>query len=229
MMREMYRINDLEQRMGMAGFRPLDVMVTGVTGAGKSSTLNAVFEKEVAAVGYGAAPQTTETESYLLNDYFRLWDTPGLGDGVERDKIHTRKIIDLLYKDYMMDSGHYGFIDMALVLIEGSNRDMGTTYRLLNEIITPNFPVDRVLIAINQADAAMKGRHWDERNNRPDPVLQDYLEAQAESVRKRVKEATGVDVGRPVYYSAEKNYHMEELMDSVIDRIPIQRRIFRSQ
>lgn len=55
MMREMYRINDLEQRMGMAGFRPLDVMVTGVTGAGKSSTLNAVFEKEVAAVGYGAA------------------------------------------------------------------------------------------------------------------------------------------------------------------------------
>ena len=31
------------------GINPLDIVVTGVTGAGKSSTLNAIFQKEVAS------------------------------------------------------------------------------------------------------------------------------------------------------------------------------------
>lgn len=35
---------------------------------------------------------------------------------------------------------------------------MGTTYRLLNEVIVPNFQKERILVAINQADMAMKGR-----------------------------------------------------------------------
>lgn len=58
-----------------------------------------------------------------------------------------------------------------LVILDGSGRDMGTTYRLLNEVVAPNFQIDRVLVAINQADMAMKGRHWDERLNRPDSVF----------------------------------------------------------
>ena len=49
---------------------------------------------------------------------------------------------------------------MVLVIIEGSNRDMGTTYQLLNEVVIPNIQSDRILVAINQADFAMKGRHW---------------------------------------------------------------------
>ncbi len=60
---------------------------------------------------------------------------------------------------------------------------------------------DRVLVAINQADMAMKGKNWDYENNRPNEKLQAFLEEKVQSVKRRVKEATGVDI-EPIYYSA---------------------------
>ena len=133
-----YRTTDINNNLNHIGIRPLDVMVTGVTGAGKSTTLNAFFQKTVAKVGDGVDPETMELDAYALNDYFRVWDTPGLGDGVEMDKIHKKKLVDLLYKTYSKDNQIYGFIDMVLVIIEGATRDMGSTYTLLNEVIVPN-------------------------------------------------------------------------------------------
>jgi len=216
-----YRYNELAQKSKEVGI-VFDVMVTGVTGAGKSTTLNRLFEKEVASVGSGVEPETMGLESYMLNKSFRLWDTPGLGDGMQKDKEHAKKLIDLLYKSYGEKNG---YIDMVLVVIEGSNRDMGTTYKLLNEIIVPNFQKERILVAINQADMAMKGRYWDGINYKPYPKLEAFLEEKAHSIQKRVKEATGVEIMKPVYYSAEYRYNITALMDMFIDNMPTQKRL----
>ena len=198
-----YRTTDINNNLNHIGIRPLDVMVTGVTGAGKSTTLNAFFQKTVAKVGDGVDPETMELDAYALNDFFRVWDTPGLGDGVEKDKIHKKKLIDLLYKTYSVDNQIYGFIDMVLVIIEGATRDMGSTYTLLNEIIVPNIQKNRILVAINQADIAMKGFYWNNITKLPDSQLINFLNDKAISIKERVKEATGVDILTPVYYSAE--------------------------
>lgn len=219
-----YRKNDIEKKLEKARFRPLDVMVTGVTGAGKSTTLNTIFKKNVATVGNGVDPETMDLDSYSLNDVFRLWDTPGLGDGVANDEIHKRKLVDLLYKTYSLDENIYGWIDSAIVVLEGLNRDMGSTYTLLNEVIVPNIQADRILVVINQADMAMKGRHWNKETNRPDEVLVDFLERQALSIQNRVKEATGVTIRKPVYYSAEYGYNIEKLLDFIIDNMIVERR-----
>lgn len=219
-----YRANDISAKLRQACFRPLDVMVTGVTGAGKSTTLNSFFQKTVAKVGDGVDPETMELDAYELNNFFRLWDTPGLGDGVEIDKIHKKKMVDLLYKTYTLDGNIYGFIDMALIVIEGANRDMGTTYTLLNEVIVPNIQRDRIFVVINQADVAMKGRHWNYVTNTPDTQLVDFLEQQAYSIQKRVKEATGIDILKPVYYSAEYGYNVKAVFDLIIEHMPLQRR-----
>jgi len=101
---------------------------------------------------------------------------------------------------------------------------MGTTYRLLNEVIVPNFQPERILVAINQADLAMKGRHWDEENNCPDVVLQDFLNEKAKSVCQRISEATGVKIVKPICYSAEKGYNVKKLLDLIIDHMPRKRR-----
>jgi GTP-binding protein HSR1-related len=220
-----YRSNDILKNLRIIGVKPLDIMVTGVTGAGKSTTLNSFFQKNVAKVGDGVDPETMELDSYRLNDFFRIWDTPGLGDGVEIDKIHKKKMLDLLYEKYSMKQGGFGFIDMAIIIIEGSNRDMGTTYTLLNEVIVPSIQKDRILVIINQADMAMKGYHWDYENNTPDDRLIDFLEEQAISIQKRVKEATGVEIIKPVYYSAEYNWNIKTVFDFIIDHMPRKRRI----
>lgn len=198
-----------------------DVMVAGVTGAGKSTTLNSFFQKEVARVGRGVDPETMNLDSYLLNDCFRFWDTPGLGDGRQNDQDHSKLLINLLFKKYGEKNG---FIDLVLVILDGSSRDMGTTYRLLNEVIVPNFQRDRILVAINQADVAMKGRGWNCMDNRPDKVLVEFLEEKSTSIQKRVFEATGVKIKRPVCYSAEFNYNVDKLLDMLIDNMPNERR-----
>lgn len=219
-----YRVNDLESNLDKIGIRPLDVMVTGVTGAGKSTTLNSVFKKEVAKVGRGVEPETMELASYKLNDFFRLWDTPGLGDGIKRDREHSKNIIQLLHKDYELENQQYGFIDMVLVIIEGSNRDMGTNYKLLNEVIVPNFQRKRILVAVNQADVAMKSRYWNYSTNTPQQKLLDFLEKQVISIQKRVKEATDIDIIKPIYYSAEHGYNINVLLDLLIDNMPNKKR-----
>lgn len=218
-----YRSSDIIHNLEQAGFRPLDVMVAGVTGAGKSTTLNSFFQREVASVGHGVDPETMEIDSYSLGPYLRLWDTPGLGDGIEKDRVHMKKMIDLLERTYGYSSS-YKFIDLALVIVEGVNRDMGTTYTLLNEVIIPHIQRDRILVAINQADCAIKGRHWNHTTKQPDSQLLSFLEEQASSIQRRVREATGVNIHRPVYYSAEYGYNVDKLFDFIIDHMPRVRR-----
>ncbi len=220
-----YRKNDINSNLEQMNIRPLDVMVTGVTGAGKSTTLNSFFQKTVAKVGDGVDPETMELDVYSLNDFFRLWDTPRLGDGISIDQQHKKKMTDLLYKTYNIENSAYGFIDMCLIIIEGSNRDMGTTYTLLNDVIVPNIQKDRILVVINQADLAMKGRHWNYDTYTPDSRLISFLEEQADSIKRRVKEATGVDIIKPVYYSAKYEWNVQAVFDLIVDNMPLKKRI----
>ncbi len=220
-----YRLTDIENRLNRGGYCPLDIMVTGVTGAGKSTTLNSFFQKTVAKEGDGVDPETMNIDFYNLHDDIRLWDTPGLGDGVKKDQEHKKKMLDLLYKSYGK-SNNYGLIDLALVIIEGGGRDMGSTSILLNEVIVPNIQKDRILVAINQADFALKGRNWNHESNEPEPKLLDFLKEKAISVKERVREATGVDILTPVFYSAKYNYNIKELYDFIINNIPSETRVF---
>ncbi len=113
---------------------------------------------------------------------------------------------------------------IVLVIIEGSNRDMGTNYKLLNEVIVPNFQKSRILVAVNQADMAMKGRRWDYYKSKPMKKLETFLKEQVDSIQRRVQEATGVKIIKPIYYSAEHNYNIDILMDLFIDNMPKEKR-----
>lgn len=195
----------------------VNILITGATGCGKSSTINAMFNTEKAKVGQGVDPETMDIQKYTL-DNIVLFDSPGLGDGKEADRRHSKNIIDKLYEK---DTNGDLLIDLVLVLLDGSSRDLGTSFELINNVIIPNLGNDkkRLLIGINQADMAMKGRGWNHEKNQPEPELVKFLEEKIQSTRRRIKEATDVDV-EPIYYAAgykegsaqQRPYNLSKLM-----------------
>lgn len=223
--------NELKKNFLHLKEQKLNLMITGATGAGKSSTINALFNMEVAKVGVTSDPETMEITNYTLGNLV-LWDTPGLGDGKEADAKHTKNIINkLLEKD---EKGNL-LIDLVLVILDGSSRDLGTSYELINNVIIPNLGEDknRVLIAINQADIAMKGRYWNHEENKPEPELVEFLDEKVKSVHERIKEGTGLDI-TPIYYSAgfkeeggsqEKPYNLSKLLYYIIRLTPKNKRL----
>ena len=223
--------NELKKNFLHLKEQKLNLMITGATGAGKSSTINALFNMEVAKVGVTSDPETMEITNYTLGNLV-LWDTPGLGDGKEADARHTKNIINkLLEKD---EKGNL-LIDLVLIILDGSSRDLGTSYELINNVIIPNLGEDknRVLIAINQADIAMKGRYWNYEENKPEPELVEFLDEKVKSVHERIKEGTGLDI-TPIYYSAgfkeegssqEKPYNLSKLLYYIIKLTPKNKRL----
>ncbi len=209
----------------------INIMVTGATGCGKSSTINALFDTEVAKVGVGVDPETMEIEKYEL-DNLVLWDTPGLGDGREADNRHAKNIINKLLE---RDKDGNALIDLVLVILDGGSRNMGTDYELINNVIIPNLGSEkerRILVAINQADMAMKGRNWDYEKNEPDEQLKAFLDNKAASVRDRIYEATGLRV-EPIYYSAgymedggvqNRPYNLSKLLYYIVKATPSEKR-----
>lgn len=217
-----YRLKDIERKINILGIETLNIMITGATGTGKSTTLNTIFQKDLADTG-GVAPQTMRLNSYRLNRYIKLWDTPGLGDGIEQDKRHMREIINMLDRVQHYNNRKYGYIDLVIVVIEGAKRDLGTTEELLKGILA-HISQNRVLVAVNQADLAMKGHHWDESRHLPDQKLTEMLNQQAKSIRSRIRESVGINIKKPVYYSALQGYNIEAFLDFIIDNIPIRKR-----
>ena len=209
----------------------MNIMITGATGCGKSSTINAMFDTEVATVGVGVDPETMDIKRYELDNLI-LWDTPGLGDGKEADNRHAKKIIDKLLET---DENGDALIDLVLVILDGGTRDLGTSYQLINNVIIPNLGEEkekRILVAINQTDMAMKGRNWDCDKNEPNEQLIAFLEDKVESVKKRVLEATGVKI-EPIYYSAgykeeggeqSRPYNLSKLLYYIVKATPSEKR-----
>ena len=209
----------------------INIMITGATGCGKSSTINALFDTEVAKVGVGVDTETMEIEKYELDNLI-LWDTPGLGDGKEADNRHAKNIIHKLAE---VDAQGNALIDLVLVILDSGTRDLGTSYELINNVIIPNLGADkegRILVALNQADMAMKGRNWDKNKNEPNDTLKEFLDKKAASVKNRIFEGTGVNV-TPIYYSAgykeegeeqSRPYNLSKLLYYIVKATPAEKR-----
>ncbi len=227
-----------------------NIMLVGATGSGKSSTINALFSIgdktgaegetenerhivcEVAKIGSKADPETKDIEKYRIGNLI-LWDTPGFGDGTENDEHHRNVITELLREK---NSDGKRLIDFVLVVMDASSKDLGTTYIIINEVIIPELDgdTDKILIVLNQADVSMKtGRHWNYEKNEPDEILMKFLDEKAESIRKRIKEDTNLDIVTVYYcsgYSEEngdtvKPYNLAKLLYYILSAIPAQNRL----
>ncbi|OEE61375.1 GTPase family protein [Vibrio splendidus] len=210
----------------------LNILIMGATGAGKSSTINALFDMAIAEVGTSCEPHTQGISQYRLNNLI-LWDSPGLGDGVEEDEQHAR----LLEKTLKTKDDQKRFvIDLVLVILDGGSRDLGTPITLINDVLIPALGKEaqhRLMIAINQADNALKGNQaWDHESNTPTSAAKDHLEVMVNSIHRRVLRATGVYL-KPIYYVAghcdgttkQRPYNLSKLLYLIVERLPKNKRL----
>ncbi len=71
-------------RTWFAGSQSVNILLTGRTGAGKSTLINSVVGDEVAKVGHGLDPQTMIVSPFKTTRNgveITVWDSPGLQDG----------------------------------------------------------------------------------------------------------------------------------------------------
>jgi len=223
--------NEHLARLLRARNKKVNIILVGATGSGKSSTVNALFDMSVAKVGMGVDPETSVIDKYDL-DNLTIWDTPGLGDGLT-DEEYGEMIVEKLSE---FDENGDPLIDLVLVVVDASSKDLGTTYSLINDVVIPSLGDDapgRILIGINQADMAMKGKHWDEEKNEPDEVLYEFLRKKAISIKNRIESVTGVET-RPIFYCAGytdengdqcKPYNLTKLLYYIVKSVPAEKRL----
>ncbi|MCP1660862.1 GTPase family protein [Neisseria perflava] len=208
----------------------INVLLVGGTGVGKSSTINALFDMDTAKVGQGTKPETSQLESFEF-DHIVIWDTPRFGDSEENDKRYKEAIVQKLNEK---DKNGLALIDLVLLIIDGSSRDYSSAYTIIKDVVYPNLGEtgkQRLLVGINQADLAMKGRHWNHETNQPEQALTDFLEEKVQSTRERIKADTGLDV-EPIYYAAgykdgdeeQHPYNLEKLLSHILEQLPEKKR-----
>ena len=219
-------------RLAKIKYLPLNIMLVGGTGCGKSSTINAMFDMNVAKVGTGVDPETADIQGYQL-DNLTVWDTPGLGDSPELDAKYTEEIKKKLSE---LDKNGGPVIDLVLVIIDASQKDLNTVYDCINDVLIPAMGEDaekRILICLNQADMAMKGKHWLGDLNCPDTTLSEFLEEKAKAIGKRIADTTGITF-KPVYYCAGyteadgeqlKPYNLSKLLYVILAAVPKEKRL----
>lgn len=212
--------------------RPANILFVGATGAGKSSTINALFNSEKAKVGYGADPETKNIQKYELGKNVTLWDSPGLGDSKDNDEEYSRNIESLLRKK---DTNGNALIDLVVVIADNSSRDLGTVYSVIRNVIVPNLTdtdKDRIVIALNKTDNLANIQYWDQNENRPKPELIPKIEAKEESVRDRISKDTRINpkvISYAAGYSDEnfsaQPWHLIRLLSEIIATVPPVKRI----
>lgn len=125
-------------------------------------------------------------------------------------------------KSYCENERNYGFIDMAVVILDAAPRDLGTAIDLL-DLLSNWLGQDRILVFMNRCDMAMSPRHWITEKNCPDSILEEHLEQQREDLRQRIKLNTGFDL-KPIYYSALHKYHVGKVLNRIMIGLPEERR-----
>lgn len=231
-----------EQREGMKAILdeldiPLNILIIGGTGVGKSSTINAIYGEDRVKVGSDAKPQTQEIEKYKISKNITLYDSPGLGEGSEKDKQHMDKIHRLLQEK---DEYGHAKIDLALVVIDATVKGLGQEYNTIKYLLDVLGDSKRILIGLNKCDCVESERFFDRVNNKLAERQERFLQEKVIDLRERVERDTGLLLSPDdiVCYSAgfydketqtqEKPYNIGQLGFMILRKIPKHKRVVQS-
>jgi small GTP-binding protein len=196
---------------------PPTIGVVGVSGVGKSSTINALFKTDLptsdtvrCTIDFEHVDLEVEAkiEDHKHKARLRVIDAPGLGEDIRNDPDYLRR-----YKT------HLGECDVILWVMAARNRAIALDQSYLQELIEFK---DKMIFGLNQVDL-IEPRDWNIGINLPSTEQEKKIE-EIVADRKRRIEAI---LGKPatvVPYCANHKYMLVQLFSGVLNGCPDERR-----
>ena len=194
---------------------PPRVAFVGLTGVGKSSTLNALFN---AGQPTGDIEPCTKKEAEIYGEYstFKgskgsiiVYDMPGLGEDIDMETIHIETYKKVLPK-----------ANVIVWTIAATDRKMKPEQEALMELykLYGKTFTDRLVVVINKIDSIAPGEtDWNRKLNMPSLQQQENIKIEIEHVTKKIKRVLPNWNGKVVAYSARYGFRLEELMESLVE------------
>jgi small GTP-binding protein len=194
--------------------QPPRIGVVGVSGTGKSSTINSMF-KTTLPISHTAActknfestPMELRMTSGVAKDEsvkLTIVDAPGLGEDVTADPGYLEQ-----YRDNLPTC------DVVLWVLAARNRAVSLDQQYLQQL--SDFS-SKIVFGINQIDL-VHPMDWSERINLPSEEMEANIAGIVHDRTERIQTITGAPV-TVTAYSAQRGYNLEQLFTSIIGAIP---------
>jgi uncharacterized protein len=189
------------------------VGILGKTGVGKSSLCNALFGKDTAKVTdvESCTRKLQEISVRIGSGNITLVDMPGIGESRERDRE---------YKD--LYSKHLPEFDLVLWVLKADDKTFSSDEEFYHNIVKPHLEQGKpFIIALNQVDKVEPYREWDIANRLPGNQQQINIDAKS----KHVAERFGIDITAVVPVSANENYNLITLVETITYALPKDKKV----
>lgn len=196
------RLNEIKNYIPTVG-------IFGVTGAGKSSLLNALFGKDVAETSDVQACTREEQEVFIGDSEgngrgIRLIDFPGIGEDIKRQEEYSA-----LYKEKVSQ------LDLVLWAIKSDDRAYASALETYRSVFLDNESLP-VIFVVTQADKIEPFKEWDVEAKKPGVK-------QLENLSKKIldiSETFVVPKERVIPVSVNEEYNLKELVNLVVEVVP---------
>lgn len=197
---------------------PPSICVIGLSGVGKSSTINAMFgtNRTVSSTVRGTSRFSSSTfeivshrmEGASLKCAFRVYDAPGLGEDTDLDDNYLAR-----YRE------HLPKCDIALWVLAARNRALALDQEYLERL---SKVLPRLVVGINQADL-VDPLDWSEAINMPSKRQAEAIEVIEKDRHDKLARFADGEL-TVVTYSAKKYYNLQALFAACVRNAPERRR-----
>jgi small GTP-binding protein len=194
--------------------KPPTIGVIGVSGTGKSSTINALFRTNLDISHVAACTkefkeidlkvEINQGQAQGKSAILRFVDAPGLGEHIDLDDDYLKMYADNLPK-----------CDIILWVLTARNRAIALDQMYLKRLSEYS---EKIVFGINQVDL-VNPIDWDTKINLPSKEQERNIDLIVKDRKDKIESILKREI-KIIPYSADKRYNLQELFTEIIESCP---------